>query len=169
MQGGLRRVLVRAVRYLVVQPSRLIVAVLLLLIVVASAVAIPLMTGFRFPSLGNVAVVSRATGEPESTATYMRGQREGNADLVWSAYSDEVRQALTQRGRTPAMTAQEFQAARQQGANVQEVSYVGGRQLPDGTSLQFYLVAMKAAQTGTVEYRPYLFTLDTTGKISRVQ
>ena len=77
----MRRALVRAVRYLVVQPSRLIVAVLLGLILVVGIVAVPVMTGFRLPAIGVTGIAS-SNGEPSSTATYLRGQREGNADLV---------------------------------------------------------------------------------------
>ena len=38
---------------------------------------------------------------------------------------------------------QQMKAARQQGIHLDEVSYVGGKPLPDGTSMQFYLVGVR--------------------------
>ena len=36
-----------------------------------------------------------------------------------------------------------MEAAKQQGIKLEEVSYVGGKALPDGTSMQFYLVGIR--------------------------
>ncbi len=62
-----------------------------------------------------------------------------------------------------------MEAARQQGIHLDEVSYVGGKTLPDGTSMQFYLVGVRQQSRSDVDYQPYMFTLDRDGKIAKVQ
>jgi hypothetical protein len=49
------------------------------------------------------------------------------------------------------------------------MSYIGGKSLPDGTSMQFYLVGVRQQQGSNVDYQPYMFTLDRDGKIAKVQ
>lgn len=100
----------------------------------------------------------------------MRGNQDYNAELVWESLADEARGAIA-GGVDSAPTAlqAQMQAARQRGYRLEDVSYVGGRNLPDGTSMQFYLVGYRASSQADVEYVPYLFTLNTSGKIVKVQ
>ena len=60
-------------------------------------------------------------------------------------------------------------AARQKGVQLAEMAYIGGKSLPDGTSMQFYLVGIRQQTGSNIDYQPYMFTLDRDGKIAKVQ
>jgi hypothetical protein len=60
-------------------------------------------------------------------------------------------------------------AAKSKGIKLEEVSYIGGKSQPDGTSMQFYLVGVRQQARPDVDYQPYMFTLDRDGKIAKVQ
>jgi hypothetical protein len=60
-------------------------------------------------------------------------------------------------------------AAKQKGVQITDTSYIGGKTLPDGTSMQFYLVGVRQATGSNIDYQPYMFTLDRDGKIAKVQ
>jgi hypothetical protein len=60
--------------------------------------------------------------------------------------------------------------AKQAGAQLEQITYIGGQPLPDGSSLHFYTVLTRGPSAGgQSEYVPYVFTLDQSGKITRVQ
>ena len=60
-------------------------------------------------------------------------------------------------------------SAKQKGVKLEEASYIGGKSMPDGTSMQFYLVGIRQPTRSDIDYQPYMFTLDPSGKISKVQ
>jgi hypothetical protein len=62
-----------------------------------------------------------------------------------------------------------MEAAKQHGMKLEEVSYIGGKSLPDGSSMQFYLVGIRQQARSDIDYQPYMFTLDRDGKIAKVQ
>ena len=62
-----------------------------------------------------------------------------------------------------------MEAAKQKGVQLAETSYIGGKALPDGTSMQFYLVGIRQQSGSSIDYQPYMFTLDRDGKIAKVQ
>jgi hypothetical protein len=62
-----------------------------------------------------------------------------------------------------------MESARSHGIKLEDVSYVGGKTLPDGTSVQFYLVGTRQQTRSDLDYQPYMFTLDRDGKIAKVQ
>ena len=60
--------------------------------------------------------------------------------------------------------------AKQAGAQLDHVTYIGGQSFPDGTSMHFYTVLTRGQQSKSdAEPVPYIFTLDKSGKIVRVQ
>lgn len=160
----LRRILRRVIRGLM--HARLAVVGLLVVLLLAGGAF--LLQGTRAPAFGLPLPNSRL--EPESTEKYLLGNQTYDARLIWSSYSDEVLQRFQARGLTVEGTQQEMERRRQQGALLEQISYVGGHSLPDGTSMQFYVVAARGPLTRSeLEHVSYIFTLDRAGKIIKVQ
>lgn len=160
----MKRAMVRLVRGIIDKPYRLMFVAAGLLILGAAAVTLPTL----IPQGLTAAVGGARAPEPRATGDFMRGNKELNADLVLNSLSDDARSNFTAGGGPGALAAQ-MQAAQARGSRVEDISYIGGRDLPDGTSLQFYVVGYRPAAGADVEYVPYQFTLDKSGKISRIQ
>lgn len=101
----------------------------------------------------------------------MKGNQTGNADLICSSFSDEALQRLNLRVGTCREAEQaQLERARQRGTRMEQFSYAGGYSMPDGNSYQFYVATYSGpASSAEVEYVTYIFTLDRSGKIARVQ
>jgi hypothetical protein len=107
---------------------------------------------------------------PNATESYLKGNQSFNADLMWQALSAEAQERFRARGATTQDLQQQMDVARDQGTKLEDFSYIGGQNLPDGTSMHFYLVLTRGPQSrNDPTYIPYVFTLDRTGKIARVQ
>src|SRR5437763_17221957 len=117
------------------------------------------------PVLSNL----RSQNAPPSTEDYLRGNRDYNADLVWNSLDNDAQSRLASQGGSRDDLQQQMDAARQKGVQLAETSYIGGKSLPDGTSMQFYLVGIKQQTGSSIDYQPYMFTLDRDGKIAKVQ
>ncbi len=169
MGRALRRLLVRTIRFFLVRPPALFGAAVVVVAVVATALVLSIAAGGRLglPNVGTP--LARSEGEPGATEAYLRGNREYNAQLIWDSLSEEARQRLLSQGGSFDAIALQVQAARQGGIRLEEATYIGGRILPDGTSVQFYLVAVRPQPQADVAYVPYTFTLDRAGKIEKIQ
>jgi hypothetical protein len=108
-----------------------------------------------------------ADGEPASTSSYIRGLQSADARLVWNAYSDRASRDLQRAGGSLEDTQRQLDRAREVGNLIEQVQYVGAYPIPNG-SMHFYVVARAARTQREVAYRPYVFTLDASGKIERV-
>ena len=159
--GGIRRTLVRSVRFFVLKPAALLGFLLLLVLIGAGVMFLPSMLG----SVG----LRPGQSEPQATGDYLRGNRDYNADLVWQSLSSDARQRLSGQGGSEEDLQRQMEAARQRGFKLEDYSYIGGKTLPDGTSMQFYLVSVRQQQRTDLDYQPYMFTLDRDGKIAKVQ
>jgi hypothetical protein len=104
-----------------------------------------------------------------ATEDYLRGNRDYNADLVWNSLDNDAQSRLSAGGGSRTDLQQQMDAAKQQGVQLAEVSYIGGKSLPDGSSMQFYLVGIRQQTRSDLDYQPYMFTLDRDGKIAKVQ
>lgn len=163
--GGVRKALVRTVRYFVLKPAALVGWLLGVVVVVALIVA-----GTLF--LPTIPVFSNLRGNtaPPATEDYLKGNRDYNADLVWNSLDSDAQSRLTAQGGSRDGLQQQMDAAKQKGVLLMETSYIGGKSLPDGTSMQFYLVGIRPqAGSSSIDYQPYMFTLDRDGKIAKVQ
>jgi hypothetical protein len=153
----------------------MVVAVLAGVIVLGGLIATPFLlpAGNRpsLPSLslGGIGGMRTESNAPTATEEYMRGNQQYDAKLVWDSISDEQQGQLQAIGKTVDSLQKEMTDARDRGYKVEDVSFVGGRQLPDGTSMAFYLVGVRQDSKSSLEYVPFLFTLDAGGKIARVQ
>ena len=169
-----KRLLHRLIRGLIARPIRgvIMLAVLLMAAGVLAAQSIdPRALSDGLPSFGMPSFAARGSGSPPAaTETYMKGTETFNAELVWSALSEEALSRYRNRGGSPQSMQAQMEQAKQAGQQVGDVTYIGGQALPDGTSLHFYTVLARGSQSRSDgEYVPYVFTLDRSGKISRVQ
>lgn len=169
MGRAIRRLLVPAVRLFVERPARLLALVAAALAVLAAVLLVPLLLPRAAGPAAGLALPGAGPAEPPATAEFMRGNREYDGSLIWNSFGDEALQRLISQGVSAEAFQAQMQAARERGARLDEVTYIGGKELPDGTSRQFYLVAYRQSSRADVEYVPYLFTLDAGGKIARVQ
>ena len=160
----MRKGLVRAVRYFVLHPAGLVGVLAAIVVIVAAIVVAPMYIGM-IPGLSSL----RAQSAPTSTEDYLRGNRDYNADLVWNSLDGDAQTRISSQGGSRDGIQQQMDAAKQRGAQIAEMSYIGGKSLPDGTSMQFYLVGTRQQSGATIDYQPYMFTLDRDGKIAKVQ
>ena len=130
----------------------------------ALIVAVPML----LPSIPGMANLRGATA-PTSTEDYLRGNRDYNADLVWNSLDSDAQSRLSSQGGSLDDLQKQMEAARSQGVKLEEVSYIGGKAQPDGTSIQFYLIGIRQQTRSDLDYQPYMFTLDRDGKIAKVQ
>jgi hypothetical protein len=70
----------------------------------------------------------RVSAPPVGVTRYFDGLRAWDAHTVWSSYSADYQQTLQEEGTSEQATASLYQSLRQQGASIDEVSYVGGYQ-----------------------------------------
>jgi len=162
--GGVRRALIRTIRYFVLKPAALIGWLAGLVLLVALIIAVPMFLP-SMPGMSNL----RGSSAPVSTEDYLRGNRDYNADLVWNSLNNDAQTRLSAGGGSLDDLRQQMDSAKQKGVKLEEASYIGGKALPDGTSMQFYLVGIRQPARSDVDYQPYMFTLDPSGKISKVQ
>jgi hypothetical protein len=164
--GGIRRAIVRLIRYFVLKPAAFFGWLAGLLVLVAAILLLPSFAP-AVPGLNQLQL--RPQSAPNSTEDYLRGNRDYNADLVWSSLNNDAQSRLKDSGGSLEGLQQQMESARTRGIKLEEVSYVGGKTLPDGTSMQFYLVGVRQQTRSDIDYQPYMFTLDRDGKIAKVQ
>lgn len=162
--GGVRRTLIRTIRYFILKPAALVAWLVVLVLVVAAVVLAPTFLS-SIPGLANL----RGSSAPNATEDYIKGNRDYNADLVWNSLDNDAQSRITSQGGSRESLQQQMEAARQKGVQLAETSYIGGKSLPDGTSMQFYLVGIRQQTGSSIDYQPYMFTLDRDGKIAKVQ
>lgn len=162
--GAVRRALIRTIRYFVLKPLVLVGWLVGVVVVVALIVLVPMF----IPSVPGVASL-RGNSAPAATEDYLKGNQQYNADLVWNSLDDVAQSRLRDQGGSLDDLQKQMEAARAQGIQLAEVSYIGGKAQPDGTSIQFYLIGIRQQQRSDLDYQSYMFTLDRDGKIAKVQ
>jgi hypothetical protein len=162
--GGLRGALVRTIRHVVLHPAALIGWLAGLIVVIAVVIAVPMVLP-SIPALSGL----RTQTAPTATEDYLRGNRDYNADLVWNSLNGDAQSRLRDGGGSLDELQQQMDSAKSKGVKLEEISYIGGKALPDGTSMQFYLVGVRQETRSDIDYQPYMFTLDRDGKIAKVQ
>jgi hypothetical protein len=162
--GGVRRALIRTIRYFVLKPAALIGWLAALVVVVALIVLAPTFLS-SLPVFSNL----RGSSAPPAAEDYLKGNRDYNADLVWNSLDNDAQSRITAQGGSRDGLQAQMEAARDKGVQLAETSYIGGKSLPDGTSMQLYLVGIRQQTGSSIDYQPYMFTLDRDGKIAKVQ
>ncbi len=163
----IKRVFHRLIRGLIVHPIR---AVIMLVVVLAAAAVLLAQATLPSLSLGLPGLPQVGRTEPSATESYMRGTTSFDAKLVWEALSPEAQSRYASRGGDLQTLQAQMDQAKQAGAQLEHVTYIGGQSFPDGTSMHFYTVLTRGPQSKSdAEPVPYIFTLDKAGKIVRVQ
>jgi hypothetical protein len=162
------RILHRIIRGMVMHPIRLVI---FLIALVAAGALVMFQSGLPSLSLAMPSPSFRVGGSaPSSTESYMKGNETFNAELVWNALSEEAQGRLRSRGTNIQALQEQMDQAKQAGRQFNQVTYIGGQSFADGTSMHFYTVLSRGLQSrGEPEPIPYVFTLDQSGKIVRVQ
>src|SRR5262249_2289180 len=150
----------------VLKPAALIGWLIGLVVVIGAIVAFP-MVAPSVPGLSSLTL--RPATAPTSTEAYLRGNRDYDADLMWSSLNTDAQSRLKDQGGSVGDLQRQMDSAKQRGIKLEEAAYIGGRALPDGTSMQFYLVGIRQQTRSDIDYQPYMFTLDRDGKIAKVQ
>jgi hypothetical protein len=166
-----KRILHRLVRGVVVHPIRFVIV---LAAIIAGAALLIFQAGMPAVSLALPSAPFKvgSGGAPNSTESYMHGTETFNAEMVWNAYSDEAQGRYRSRGISMQALQSQMDQAKQAGVQLEQVTYIGGQSFPDGTSMHFYTVLTRGPQAQSrsdAEPVPYVFTLDKSGKIVRVQ
>jgi hypothetical protein len=159
-----RPALIRFIRRLVLHPATLLGWLVGLVVLVAAIVAVPMFAP-SIPALSNL----RGTTAPPATEDFLRGNRDYNADLMWSSLNSDAQTRMKDQGGSLEDLQRQMDSAKQIGTKLEEISYIGSKPLPDGTSTQFYLVGIRQRARSDIDYQPYMFTLDRDGKIAKVQ
>jgi hypothetical protein len=107
--------------------------------------------------------------EPPATEAYLHGTAAYDARQVWESLAPEALENLSDRIGGLEGLQRQLDASRQQGYKLEQITYVGGTALDDGTSFHFYVVRQRSPLTrGEAEWVPYTFVLDRSGKITRI-
>ena len=162
--AGVRVGLRNTIRYFVLKPAALVGWLAGVVLIIAAIVLVPMF----LPSIPGLASL-RGNTAPPATENYLRGNRDYNADLVWNSLDKDEQSHLRDGGGSLDDLQKQMEAASSQGVKLDEVSYIGGKAQPDGTSIQFYLVGIRQPPRSDIDYQPYMFTLDRDGKIAKVQ
>jgi hypothetical protein len=127
-------------------------------------------TGFALAS-GTLVLPGTPAAAPVPEArvaveAYLAGQKDYNADLMWQAMDDELKQALQQRGQTLQELQGQQQQRRQAGVKF-AAQHVGGADLNDGRKVFLYIVTV--SQGPNSQQMPYTFTVSRAGKIVNIE
>ncbi len=111
------------------------------------------------------AAFQRADSLPPAPAveTFIKGQQDFNADMMWDAYSTDYQANQLANGASKATLQAQASGMRSAGLQFVHSDYIGGVQLDGGRSMYFYTIDLaRAEQRGRF---PYVFTADADGKI----
>lgn len=165
----IRRAIHRLIRVLV--RARLVVVVLAVLAIVGGIAALFAAGGAPGLSVSAPSLSLPGGGRaPDATESFLKGQQSANADLIWNSFSDEILTRLRGEGVSKADFQRRLEVSQQRGAKLEQINYIGGQSLPDGTSMHFYVVAQRAgpARGEGVDYVPWIFYLNRVGKIDKI-
>ena len=144
-------------------------AIVLALIIAVGTLNLGSLPGLQMPSLGGGQGRPQREGEPNATAMYFKGQEAYDAKLVWDSYSDRLIREAQRRGITIDDTQRQFDRAKQVGNSIRQADYIGGYPISNGNSMHFYIVFRADPNQREPIPVPYVFTLDSGGKIDYIE
>ena len=101
---------------------------------------------------------------------YIQGMVGFNAHLMWQSLSQTAIQSMTSQGGSEEALQQKLDQARQLGAAYDDVTYVGGYPMKDGTEYFFYVVSRRGfSAPNAADQEFFVFTVGTDGKILAIQ
>ncbi|MBI4319816.1 MAG: hypothetical protein HY675_15105 [Chloroflexi bacterium] len=141
--------------------STAIIMILLIALIFVSTVR------FAEPSIAQASV--KTLSPPPATEQYFKGQATYDSTLIWESLSRELIGRAAQSGATIDDLQAQLDQSRGMGRTFDRIDYVGSYGLPDGRSMQFYVVSTRRSPVAEVDQTFYVFTLDQTGKILSVE
>lgn len=101
--------------------------------------------------------------------SFIQGQREFNAEMMWNAFSPRFQAMLLDRGASKETLQVQVENEKSSGQRYSNYSYIGGKELGDGSTMFFYLVDVQSPRADRNGPISYIFTVDRDGKIIRVE
>lgn len=169
----LRRILYAGVMvWRVLRPRLLTVAIVGVLLCIIAIQSVMLLAQ-QSSRAGDAAGLNRAAATippPPAVETFLRGQREYDADLMWGTFSDSLKAALSDRGFSKSTWQNQADRERQMGVRYVGYEYIAGLELHESReSVFFYLVDREIPSTDRAGATSYVFFVDQDGKISRIE
>lgn len=111
---------------------------------------------------------SRAESIPPASAveTFIQGQQNYNADMMWDAYSPNYQAAQLANGASKATLQAQANGQRSRGLQFVHYDYIGGVKVEDG-SMYFYSVDLRLSDQQA--RLPMVVLADADGKITGIQ
>jgi len=107
---------------------------------------------------------------PQAVQDYIRGMTTFDAKLMWNALSPEAISQMQSRGGSLDQLQQGLNEMKRAGARYEEVSYIGGYPLRDGSRYFFYVMSRRGfAGPGAVDQVYFVFTIGPDGKILKIE
>jgi len=107
-----------------------------------------------------------AIAPSESVETYIKGQQDFNADLMWDAYSPNYQANQLSKGASKLTLQNQIDQERTQGIRYARYDYVGGVPMSSGGNMYFYSVQYELGSQH-IEV-PATYIVDTDGKIRAI-
>jgi hypothetical protein len=118
---------------------------------------------------GGTSATTESLPPSPAAEDFIKGQTTFNAALMWQSFSDPLKQQLAQRGTNQQTLQRQLDQRKQAGMKIDQVSYVGGTSLPDGSRLFVYALAIEAPNNQGIAESHYVLTVDQTDKIIKVE
>lgn len=115
------------------------------------------------------AAFDRADSLPPVAAveSFIQGQQNFNADMMWDAYSTEFQTSQLASGASKATLQSQADYQRNMGLKFVRYDYIGGVKETDGGSMYFYSVDLRLRNQQ--KRFPMIFRADADGKIIEIQ
>lgn len=97
--------------------------------------------------------------------SFIKGQREYNADLIWDSFSQDLKDSMQEQGNSPTALQNQMERERSSGQHYVTFDYIGGLRTRDGNSKFFYFAEVESSDPSSSGPRPYVFTVNGDGKI----
>jgi len=141
---------------------------------VVSGIILVLVAALATGSLGlwesPVSASGKRVGPAESVKNFARGQASFDAQLIWNSLSEDLTNVLESQGQDVSSIQGQLDALKDRGVRYTEVTYVGGHRAASGESYFLYVFARKNGEaTEGIESVPYVFVVDGSGKILRIE
>ncbi|MHB8620645.1 MAG: hypothetical protein ACYDAG_13915 [Chloroflexota bacterium] len=123
--------------------------------------------GLGRPTSGGV--VESALPPSPAAENFIKGQVTFNSSLMWQSFSSQLKQQLARQGRSQQYIQQQLDQLKKSGSTVEQVQYVGGVRIANGSKLFMYVLTKDApGGQGLVETH-YVLTVDPSDKIISVE
>ncbi|MDA8187517.1 MAG: hypothetical protein M0T85_05190 [Dehalococcoidales bacterium] len=133
-------------------------------------VALVFVSTARFSGPSGVQASQKTGVAPTSTEQYFKGQTNFDSNLIWQSLSPSLIERAQMSGATVEALQEQLDEAKQLGRSYEDIAYIGGYNLNNGKTMQFYVVTVRRSPTDSnPDQIFYVFTLDESGKIMNIE